>query len=123
MIAVGIVAAALALQAPATTTDPYNVGGWINRYRATVGLHALAYDHNISGYCASNNAHQSSRGLGHYVNPPGYLGACSGLGYANGQAAVMGWWHSAPHRVILMNRAARYYGVAWDGRFWSLNIR
>ena len=57
------------------TTDPYGFAAILNQYRAEAGLPPLAYDHELSAWAASNNAAQSSLGMGHHVTPNCYQNA------------------------------------------------
>jgi uncharacterized protein YkwD len=100
--------------------DPYNFGAWVNGVRARAGLAPLAYDPNLSAWAASNNAQQVARGMGHFV-----MGAArrqnSGMGAL---PTVCGMWLQSPgHLSALLDPAARWYGVAGSGPYWTFNAR
>ena len=53
----------------AAAADPYGFATVLNRIRASMGLRPAAYDPSLSSWASQNNVAQSSRGLGHHVNP------------------------------------------------------
>ncbi len=55
--------------APVSYGDPYGFIATLNSIRAQYGLPAVSYDANLSAWATQNNAAQSQRGLGHFVNP------------------------------------------------------
>jgi uncharacterized protein YkwD len=108
------------VEANAQSGDPLT--DTINGVRATYGLAALAYDSGLAGWAATNNQHQSSRGIGHYV-----------MGYANRQnsawnaidcvSVVNMWMTSSGHRAAILDPGMTHCGGAMDSnRFWTVNF-
>jgi uncharacterized protein YkwD len=112
------VQAPVQVQAQQTTGDPYGFLSWLNGTRARHGLPAVGYDQNLANWAAQNNAHQNSRGIGHYV-----------MGPARRQNSAMGgfssigtmWMNSPAHRATLLDPSIRAIGLAGAGAYWTLN--
>ena len=100
------------------TTAPTSVVGqvanavnplaWVNAIRARHGLHALAYDPNLSAWARQNNAAQSRRGLGHHV-----MSGCPQIsaGTQDPSYAANMWLASPAHRAYLLSRTATVAGI------------
>lgn len=102
--------------------DPYGFTPILNQIRASVGLHALVYDPNLSSWAQQNNAEQCRRGLGHHVNPAGIQNCAYNYGDAN--SAAQGWMNSPGHRQNMLSPSATHFGIAFGpGPYWTLNAR
>lgn len=107
---------------PQPVGDPYGFMTILNNYRASAGLPPIAYDPNLAGWAASNNAAQCNRGLGHHVNP-GCL-QNSGWNYSDAWSCAVGWMNSPAHRDTLLAPSASSFGIAYGpGPYWTLNVR
>lgn len=116
LLALLLLAPAAKAQGPAV--DPYGFGAWLNATRAGYGLQPVGYDPNLSAWAGQNNAHQASRGLGHYVMGPA-RSQNSGMG-AYAQMGAM-WMASPAHRSALLDPTIRWYGIAGLGVWWTFN--
>jgi len=106
----------------APAADPYGFAAIINQYRAAAGLPALDYDHDLSSWAAMNNAEQSSRGLGHHVNPNCYQNCAWNTPDASSTAEQ--WLASPGHRQNMYSPSVRSFGIAYGpGPYWTLNLR
>lgn len=106
--------------ATATTGDPYGFGAWLNAYRASAGLPALAHDANLSGHAAASNQAVRAYGWGRHW----YMGGTTyqNLGAGAGATVWSMWTRSSGHiRALLGN--ATHYGIAFDGWYWTYNAR
>jgi uncharacterized protein YkwD len=103
-------------QAP--TGDPYGFTNWLNATRARYGLAPVGYDPNLASWAATNNAHQLSRGLGHFVMGPARRQNC-----AMGNSASIGamWMNSPAHRANMLASDIRWIGLSGSGQYWTLN--
>jgi uncharacterized protein YkwD len=102
------------------TGDPYGFQGIINRFRNSMGLRSLSYDPNLSSWAAQNNTAQTSRGMGHHVNPGFFQNA--GWNYANAQHVFQGWQGSPGHRAAMVANVTSY-GIHKLGPYWTLNLK
>lgn len=108
--------------APQPAVDPYGFAQILNNYRASAGLPPVAYDANLAGWAASNNAAQCSYGLGHHVNPGFFQN--SGWNYADAWSCAVAWMNSPAHRDTLLSPSASSFGIAYGpGPYWTLNVR
>jgi uncharacterized protein YkwD len=98
--------------------DPYGFVNWLNATRAQYGLRAVGYDPNLAAWAASNNAQQSSRGLGHFV-----MGPARRQNSAMGNYASIGamWMGSPAHRAALLDPTISFVGIAGAGAYWTFN--
>lgn len=104
--------------ATTATGDPYGFGAWLNAYRASAGLPALAYDANLSAHAAISNQAVRANGWGQHW----YMGGTryQNLGAGAGGTVWPMWTQSGGHiRALLGN--ATYYGIAFDGYYWTFN--
>jgi uncharacterized protein YkwD len=102
--------------------DPYGFMGILNQFRASAGLHPLAYDENLSAWASQNNAAQCSRGLGHHVNPNAFQNC--GWNYADASSVAQGWMESPGHRENMLAPSVTRFGIAFGpGPYWTLNAR
>ncbi len=116
------VAAAPAANCDCTGSDPYGFAAILNRLRATVGLHPVAYDPDLSSWASQNNVVQCRRGIGHHVNPCGVQNC--GWNYADASAVAQGWMNSPGHRQNLLSPSITRFGIAFGpGPYWTLNAR
>ena len=112
------VAAAQPVQVYQPAGDPYGFTQWLNATRAQYGLGAVGYDPNLSGWAQQNNAHQQSRGIGHFV-----MGPARRQNSAMGNYASIGamWMASPAHRAALLDPSIRFIGIAGLGAYWTFN--
>lgn len=98
--------------------DPYGFTSWLNSTRASYGLAPVGYDPNLAGWAAQNNAHQQSRGMGHYV-----MGSARRQNSAMGSYSSIGsmWMNSPAHRAALLDPSIRWIGIAGAGAYWTFN--
>ena len=98
--------------------DPYGFLSWLNSTRAAHGLSAVGYDANLESWAASNNGHQQSRGLGHYV-----MGSARRQNSAMGSYSSIGsmWMKSPAHRAALLDPTITRIGLAGSGSYWTFN--
>ena len=98
--------------------DAYGFTAWLNGVRARYGLGAVGHDPNLSAWAAQNNAHQQSRGLGHFV-----MGPARRQNSAMGNYASIGamWLASPAHRSALLDPSIRWIGIAGAGDYWTFN--
>jgi uncharacterized protein YkwD len=105
-----------------TATDSHGFVGMLNRIRAAAGLRPVAYDPNLSAWASRNNAAQSTRGLGHHVNP-----GCrqnSGWNYPDVSSVTAGWMGSPGHRAAMLAPEITRVGIAYGpGPYWTMNAR
>lgn len=102
--------------------DPYGFLPILNRYRASVGLPAVALDPNLSSWASRNNAAQSRRGLGHHINPNCFQNC--GWNYTSARGVFLGWLNSPGHRQNMLSPAIRRVGIAYGpGPYWTMNAR
>lgn len=105
---------------PSPSSPPTSGGflAWLNSYRASRGLHALAWDQELANWAASNNAQQRVRGIGHFVmGPARRQNAAMGANYA-------GMWAASPaHNAALLDPSVRSVGLASDGTYATANLR
>jgi uncharacterized protein YkwD len=111
-------AAKTAEAAAVPATDPYGFTNWLNGVRAQYGLPAVAYDDNLSRWADQNNAHQNSRGLGHFVMGPARRQNSAMGGY--GSIGSM-WLASPAHASALLDPSIRAIGIAGSGAYWTFN--
>jgi hypothetical protein len=106
-------------RAPAAS-DPYGFTAVLNRVRARMGLAPAAYDPSLSSWAAQNNAAQSSRGLGHHINPGGYQNC--GWNYGNAESVAAAWMNSPGHRANMLQPGMTRFGIAFGpGPYWTMN--
>lgn len=104
------------------TTDPYGFAAILNAQRASAGLPPLAYDHNLSAWAAQNNAEQSARGLGHFINPNCFQN--SAWNTPDAPSTADEWMNSPPHRANMLSPSATKFGIAYGpGPYWTLNAQ
>jgi hypothetical protein len=104
--------------------NPYGFVVWLNRTRAIYGLGPLTYDHDLEAWARANNRAQRAVSVaGHYVLPPaaGQAAACITGDIAPYVGAE--WMRSDEHRPLLLHPAISRCGLAWDGNYWTLNVR
>ncbi|MBV8384892.1 MAG: CAP domain-containing protein, partial [Planctomycetaceae bacterium] len=71
---------------------------------------------------AHNNSEQSSRGLGHYVNPNCYQNCAWNLSDAKSVAEL--WMNSPDHRANMLSPSVSRVGIAFGpGPYWTMNAR
>jgi hypothetical protein len=103
-------------------SDPYGFTAILNRLRASAGLHAVAYDPNLSSWASQNNAVQCRRGIGHHVNPCGVQNC--GWNYSDASSVAQGWMQSPGHRQNMLSPSITHFGIAFGpGPYWTLNAR
>jgi hypothetical protein len=103
-------------------TDPYGFAAVLNRYRSEAGLPPVAYDHELSAWAAQNNAEQSSRGMGHHINPNCYQNCA----WNTPDAASVGeaWMESRGHRANMLAPSISRFGIAFGpGPYWTMNAK
>lgn len=106
----------------AAPSDPYGFANILNQFRASAGLHGLAYDPNLSSWAASNNAAQSSRGLGHHVLPNCFQNC--GWNAPDAYTAAVMWMNSPAHRDNMLRPGATRFGIAYGpGPYWTMNAQ
>ena len=104
--------------------DPYGFVTWLNRTRGIYRLRPLVYDRDLEAWAAANNRVQRAMSVaGHYVLAPaaGQASAC----VTGDIGAYVGadWMRSDDHRPLLLHPAISRCGLAWDGNYWTLNVR
>lgn len=104
-----------------TTATSDNALAAVNAVRAAYRLRPLAYDANLTNAAATNNAHQRSRGLGHFFNPGTWQ--CAGVGTHDGPQAANLWLNSPAHRAILLDPNLTTGGCSVSGGCATLNCR
>ena len=103
---------------PVAYGDPYGFLNWLNATRAQYGLAAVGYDPNLAAWASQNNAHQNSRGIGHFVMGPARRQNSAMGSYAS----VPGMWMASPaHRAALLDPTIRFIGIAGAGAYWTYN--
>jgi hypothetical protein len=104
------------LSGPVYAQDPLTDA--INATRRAYGLRDLVYDAGLAGWAATNNQHQQSRGMGHYV-----MGPASRQNAAWGSNTVEGvmwqWVNSPGHLAGFLDTGIMYSGGSFDGHFWT----
>jgi hypothetical protein len=95
--------------------DQYGFSEWLNATRARHGLHALVHDAGLSALAAAN----SSRGFGHHGFNPGR----ENVGMGSLQTVESMWMRSPAHASAILDRGARYYGIAHVNGVWTYNAR
>jgi uncharacterized protein YkwD len=105
-------------QPAAPAGDVYGFTNWLNGVRAQYGLPAVGYDANLEAWAQQNNAHQNSRGIGHFV-----MGPARRQNSAMGNYASIGamWLSSPAHRAALLDPSIRFIGIAGLGAYWTYN--
>jgi hypothetical protein len=112
----------LAPEELAPATDSYGFAAILNGYRAAAGLPPLTYDHELSAWAAHNNSEQSSRGLGHHVNPNCHQNCAWNLSDATSVAEL--WMNSPGHRATMLSPSVSHFGIAFGpGPYWTMNAR
>jgi uncharacterized protein YkwD len=107
-------------QVPAT--DLYGFAAILNGYRAAAGLPPLAYDPDLSAWAAQNNVEQSSRGLGHHVNPNCSQNCAWNTPHAASTAEE--WMNSPSHRANMLAPSISRFGIAFGpGPYWTMNAQ
>jgi uncharacterized protein YkwD len=116
-------AAATAAAQPAVYGgDPYGFLAILNQYRASAGLHPLAYDSDLAAWASRNNAVQSRRGIGHHVNPNCFQNC--GWNQSSAYDIFRSWLDSPGHRQNMLSPSATRAGIAYGpGPYWTLNAR
>jgi uncharacterized protein YkwD len=100
---------------------PANPGlGLLNQLRAAHGLSAVIADPQAGYWAARNSAIMANRGMGHHVTA-GYRQVVAIA--ADASTAMRAWANSPSHRAIILDPAARYAGLAWQGSAWTVNLR
>jgi uncharacterized protein YkwD len=113
---------AAAQPAAAYGGDPYGFLAILNQYRASAGLHPLAYDANLAAWASQNNAAQSRRGIGHHVNPNCFQNC--GWNQSSAYEIFRSWLDSPGHRQNMLSPSATRAGIAYGpGPYWTLNAR
>jgi len=107
---------------PQSSGDPYGFAAWLNSYRAAAGLPPVAYDPNLSNWASQNNAAQSSRGLGHFVNPNCAQNCAWNI--SDAATAAQTWMNSTGHRRNMLSPTITRYGIAYGpGPYWTMNAQ
>lgn len=107
---------------PATSGDPTGFVAILNQMRASAGLPPVSYDPSLSSWASQNNAAQSSRGLGHHVNPGAMQN--SGWNYGSAAAVAQGWMASPGHRAAMLAAGISRVGIAYGpGPYWTMNAQ
>jgi uncharacterized protein YkwD len=100
--------------------DPYGFAQVLNRIRGAMGLPQVEYDPTLSSWAVQNNVAQSSRGLGHHVNPNCYQNC--GWNYSDAESVATGWMNSPGHRQNMLQPNISRFGIAFGpGPYWTLN--
>jgi uncharacterized protein YkwD len=102
-------------------TDPTGYQSFLNQTRTQVGLRPLVYDANLARSAQANNSWQSQYGMGHWLQCG--AGQCVASGQPTSKAVHDAWLASPPHRAILLTPTATQFGISFDGRNWTLNVR
>ena len=107
---------------PAGGNDPHGFTVLLNQYRASMGLSPLSIDVNLSAWASQNNVAQSSRGLGHHINP-NCVQNCA-WNYGSVASVIQGWINSPGHRANLFNPSITRVGIAYGpGPYWTMNAQ
>lgn len=93
--------------------------GWINAVRARVGIRPLGYDPAMGSVAANNNAHQRSRGLGHWFR--GDTRQNAGMGPLDAIQSL--WLASGAHAAAIFDPNITVGAVAYDGQFATFSAR
>jgi hypothetical protein len=104
--------------APVPASVDYGLG-WINAYRASCGLHPLAYDPAMASVATINNSIQRTRGLGHHYRGDRVQNA----GMGSLPTILSMWAADPPHRAILLDRSITAGAVVWDGYHATFSAR
>jgi hypothetical protein len=106
----------------APAVDDYGFTAILNWYRASAGLTPLAYDHDLSLWAAQNNAEQSSRGIGHHINPNCRQNCAWNT--PDAQSVAQAWMDSRGHRANMLDPSISRVGIAFGpGPYWTMNAR
>jgi uncharacterized protein YkwD len=106
----------------AIATDPYGFVDVLNQYRAAAGLSPVAFDSDLSAWASQNNAAQSRRGIGHFVNPNCYQNAAWNC--VNAYDVAQAWMNSPGHRRNMLSPNITRVGIAYGpGPYWTMNAR
>jgi uncharacterized protein YkwD len=104
--------------------DPYSFLTWINGTRRIYGLRPLVYDRELEHWAVANNrAQRAMSRAGHYVLAPAAGQAAACITGPIGQYVGEAWLSSDEHRPLLLHPAISRYGLAWDGIYWTLDVR
>jgi hypothetical protein len=105
---------------PPMLADPYGFAAVLNQVRASVGLPPAVYDAELSQWAAQNNVAQSSRGLGHHINPNCFQNC--GWNYPSAESVAIGWMNSPGHRQNMLLPGMTRFGIAYGpGPYWTMN--
>lgn len=105
---------------PEAAQHDHGFTAWLNSLRASCSLGQVLFDADLSSWAAQNNAHQVSRGMGHFV-----------MGSARRQNSGMGefstvcrmWVASPAHLSALLDPTISFVGIAGSGAYWTYNAR
>lgn len=100
------------------STDAYGFVAWLNSTRAQYGLAPVIVDGGMVAVSGQNNAHQNTRGIGHFF-----------MGHARRQNSAMGsyasvpgmWMASPPHRDALLDPSITRVGIAGSGSYFTFS--
>ncbi len=107
---------------PEPAADPYGFAAYFNDYRSRAGLPPVAYDPNLSNWASHNNAAQTRRGLGHFVNPNCVQNCAWNI--TDAATAAQAWMNSSGHRENMLSPTISRFGIAYGpGPYWTLNAR
>ena len=107
---------------PEPAVDPYGFAAYFNYYRSMAGLPPVAYDPNLSNWASHNNAAQTRRGLGHFVNPNCAQNCAWNI--TDAATAAQTWMNSAGHRENMLSPTISRFGIAYGpGPYWTLNAQ
>jgi len=93
--------------------DPTGFTQRLNDIRAARGLPDVAFDPGLVDTARSNNTHQRTRGLGHWVT--GGLAQVAGVGFNTVESILSGWTFSPGHAAIIYSPHAIRIGFHCDG--------
>jgi hypothetical protein len=106
----------------APASDPYGFASYLNHYRVSAGLPALAYDPELASWASENNAAQSNHGIGHHVVPNCYQNCAWNTPDASSTAGE--WMNSRGHRANMLSPSVTRFGIAYGpGPYWTMNAR
>lgn len=94
-------------------SDPYGFMNWLNGIRARYNLPSVSYDQNLSNHAAINNNY----GLGH-----AYMGPARRQNSAQTPNFPGDMWLASPgHASALLDPTIRWFGIAFNGMYWTFN--
>jgi len=96
----------------------------INEFRASNGLHPVAWSEDIAAGCRDWSTTMQSRGFDHA--PSGMRGGMReniARGNTDGYRTFMQWRNSSGHRAFLLSRNSTEAAVGKSGNFWTYRAR